>query len=59
MRRDGFHRLVLGDGRIVEGPVVVVRDNDGRMVSWHLLHGEEPSTAWLGGDFHVKDEIPT
>lgn len=48
MRR-AYHRLILPDGTVVQGPAVVVTDSDGHPVEWHPLLAEEAATEWVGG----------
>lgn len=48
MKRRAYHFLTLPDGRRINGPVVVCFDDDEKMLSWHLLDAEEPSTEWIG-----------
>lgn len=55
MKRLAYHKLELPDGRLIEGPVVVETDEEGHILSWHLLKGEEPFTEWVGG---VKKSLP-
>lgn len=53
MKKYGYHRLVLSSGRVVEGPLVVTLDNCSNVQEWHLLKGEEPMVAWVGGTLHA------
>lgn len=46
-----YHRLLLPDGQMVEGPVVVETDAENRFVAWQPLHGEEAGTLWRGGTY--------
>ncbi len=48
-----YHRLLLPDGQMIEGPVVVETDEENRFVAWHLLHGEEAQTLWQGGTYRL------
>ena len=50
----GYHRLQTADGQIVKGPLVVELDEDGKLLSYHLLQQEEPATEWVGGTFLIK-----
>lgn len=43
-----FHRLRLEDGTMIEGPLVVVYEND-RMVEYYPLVREEAGVIWQGG----------
>lgn len=47
--RKAYSRMRLPDGRLVDGPLVVETDDDGHIVLWHRLEGEEPFTEWVGG----------
>ena len=49
MKKYGYHRLVQRDGKIIEGPLVVVLDSDLNLLSWHNLIGEEAMVEWIGG----------
>ncbi|MCR5849775.1 MAG: hypothetical protein K6G92_03570 [Bacteroidaceae bacterium] len=44
-----YHDILLPDGTRHRGPVVVETDDEDRLLSWHLLDGEEPFTEWVGG----------
>lgn len=48
-----YHDILLPDGTLQQGPVVVETDEEGRFLSWHLLEEEEPFTEWLGGTYSV------
>lgn len=48
-----YHRIVLSTGQVVDGPVVVSFDAEGRVQEWHLLRGEEPMTEWVGGEYRI------
>ena len=39
-----YHDILLPDGTLQQGPVVVETDAEGRFLSWHLLEEEEPFT---------------
>ena len=52
--KTGWNRIVFPDGSVVEGPVVVVLDDAGVMLSWHVLAGEEARVEWRGGTCLVK-----
>ena len=47
--RKAYHRLLLPDGTLVEGPVVVSFDEKGNLLEWHHLQQEEARTEWVGG----------
>ena len=51
MKRKAYNRMILDDGQIVEGPVVVVMDDEEHPLEWHLLLQEEPATEWIGGTY--------
>lgn len=53
MKRIASHRIILPDGRILQNHVVVLED-DGRLVSFHPLQGEEPFTQWIPGEYRVE-----
>ena len=46
-----YHDIILPDGHLQDGPVVVETDQNGRFLSWHPLEGEEPFTEWIGGTY--------
>lgn len=48
-----YHDILLPDGTLQHGPVVVETDEDGRFLGWHLLKEEEAFTEWLGGTYMV------
>ena len=49
-----YHDILLPDGTLQQGPVVVETDEDGHFLRWHFLIKEEPLTEWLGGTYEVK-----
>ena len=51
-----YHDILLADGTLLAGPVVVETNRDGSIVSWHLLDGEEPFTEWVGGTYTVEQK---
>jgi hypothetical protein len=57
MIKRGYHRLRTAEGRVVEGPLVVVTSIDGHFLSYHLLLQEEEATEWVGGEFQVSDNV--
>ena len=59
MKRKAYNRMILDDGQIVEGPVVVVMDDEERPLEWHLLLQEEPATEWIGGTYAHPECTPT
>ena len=50
----GYHDILLPDGTLQQGPVVVETDAEGRLLSWHQLEEEEPFTEWVGGTYTVS-----
>ena len=48
-----YHDILLPDGTLQQGPVVVETDSEGRFLGWHLLEGEESFTEWIGGTYTV------
>ena len=48
-----YHDILLPDGTLQQGPVVVETDEWGHFLSWHFLEGEEPFTEWHGGTFVI------
>ncbi len=56
MYKKAYHRLILPDGTIVASPVVTY-DENGRVISWHTLQQEEPSTLWVGGTLDLSKEL--
>jgi len=48
-----YHNILLPDGTLLEGPVVVETDSEGHFLDWHKLQQEEPFTEWLGGTYSV------
>ena len=50
-----YHDILLADGTLLTGPVVVETNRDGSIVGWHLLEEEEPFTEWVGGTYSVGD----
>lgn len=51
--RQGYHRAVLPDGTVVEGPLVVVTDAEGHLSHIERLDAERPFTTWVGGTFRA------
>lgn len=52
--KTGWNRISLADGKVHEGPVVVVTDDDGTMLSWHFMAVEEAMVVWRGGTYFAK-----
>lgn len=50
-----YHDILLTDGTLLAGPVVVETNRDGSIVGWHLLEAEEPFTEWVGGTYSVGE----
>lgn len=51
-----YHDILLTDGTLLAGPVVVETNRDGSTVGWHLLEAEEPFTEWVGGTYSVEQK---
>ena len=51
-----YHDILLADGTLLAGPVVVETNIEGHLVGWHLLDGEEPFTEWIGGTYSVEQK---
>ena len=52
--RMAYHRISLPDGTMVEGPVVVSLDENGKVSEWHRLQREEAQTEWVGGCYIIE-----
>ena len=50
-----YHDILLPDGTLHQGPIVVETDREGHVVGWHEMQGEEPFTEWIGGTFSTSD----
>ena len=46
-----YHRMQTAEGQMIEGPLVVEQNEDGTVVSYHLLKQEEAATEWVGGSY--------
>ena len=46
-----YHDILLPDGTLQKGPIVVETDKFGRIINWHKLEKEEPFTEWIGGTY--------
>lgn len=46
-----YHDILLLDGTIQKGPVVVETNSEGLFLSWHILEHEESATEWIGGTY--------
>lgn len=49
-----YHDIILSDGTLQHGPVVIETDTQGRFLDWHLLQEEEASTEWVGGTYNLS-----
>ena len=58
MIKRGYHRLITAEGKVVEGPLVVELSEDGSLLSYHPLRGEEAYTEWVGGEFNSLTPNP-
>ncbi len=47
----GYHRLVLSTDEIIQGPLVATFDEQGQLLEWHPLQGEEAMVEWVGGEY--------
>lgn len=54
MKRIAYHRIRYCDGRIQEGPLVIVFDHCGKPLSWEMLKGEPCGTIWQGGTYEAS-----
>ncbi|MDO5488542.1 MAG: hypothetical protein Q4F52_00320 [Bacteroidaceae bacterium] len=52
--KKAYHRLLLPDGIVVNGPVVVETDENGSFLCWRFLRVEEPATIWCGGTYNIE-----
>ena len=52
--KTAYHDILLSDGTLHRGPVIVETDEEGRFLSWHPLKEEEPFTEWVGGNYTVS-----
>ena len=56
--KKGYHRLIIDTEKgpqVIEGPLVCVFDRaTGRLLSHHILEGEERMVEWVGGAYHAK-----
>ena len=50
-----YHDIILSDGTLQHGPVVVETDSEGRFLDWHKLEQEEPFTEWIGGTYNCTE----
>ncbi|MBR4406673.1 MAG: hypothetical protein IKT30_09900 [Bacteroidaceae bacterium] len=49
-----YHRLLLPEGKVIDGPLVVETDENEGFLSWHILQHEEPNTIWCGGTYILR-----
>ena len=54
-----YHDILLPDGTLQRGPVIVETDEKGQFLRWHPLLQEEPQTEWVGGTYRhpEKDNV--
>ena len=52
--KTAYHDILLPDGTLHRGPVIVETDDEGHFLSWHPLKEEEPFTEWVGGNYTVS-----
>lgn len=53
-----YHDIILSDGILQHGPVVVETDEKGHFLDWHLIQEEEASTEWVGGTYNLSINSP-
>lgn len=51
-----YHDIILPNGTLQKGPVIVETNIDGHLLDWHKLEGEEPFTEWIGGSYRLTEE---
>ena len=49
-----YHDILLPDGTLQQGPVVVETDETGCLLGWYPLQQEEAFVEWVGGTFICK-----
>ena len=49
-----YHDILLPDGTLQRGPIIVETDKDGHLLSWHKLQEEEPFVEWIGETFDCR-----
>ncbi|MBO7118794.1 MAG: hypothetical protein J6W03_00555 [Bacteroidaceae bacterium] len=54
--KKAYHNILLTDGTLQQGPVVVETDEGGHFLNWHFLQQEEPFTEWIGGTYSVPQD---
>ena len=50
-----YHDILLPDGTLQHGPVIVETDAEGQYLGWRRLREEEALTEWIGGTFTLAD----
>lgn len=50
-----YHDILLPDGTLQQGPVVVETDETGCLLSWYPLQQEEAFVEWIGGTCHIDE----
>ena len=50
-----YHDILLPDGTLQQGPVVVETEETDCLLSWYPLQQEEAFVEWVGGTFICKD----
>ena len=53
MIKRAYHRIVTSDKKVVDGPVVVVFNDEMEYLDYHILQGEEPMVEWIGGTYLI------
>lgn len=53
--KHAYHDILLADGTLHRGPVVVETEADGKFLSWYPLEQEEPFTEWVGGTYRMDE----
>jgi hypothetical protein len=56
MIKKAYHRLITQDNHVIDGPVVIIFDEQMHFLDFHLLVGEEPMVEWVGGTYR-KPEV--
>lgn len=51
MIKKAYHRLITQDNHVIDGPVVIIFDEQMHFLDYHLLVGEEPMVEWVGGTY--------
>ncbi len=53
-----YHDILLPDGTLRKGPVVVETDEADRLLCWYPLLREEAFVEWTGGTYSVSQKQP-